>query len=125
MNIAILGFGIVGSGVYEIINNSKTKYTTNLSVKKILVRSKDKIINDIMTDDYDEIVNNKDIDVIVEAMGGKNPAYEYILKALQNHKHVVTSNKEVVSEYLELFTETAKNNNVAFMYEASVGGGIP
>ncbi len=125
MKIGILGFGTVGSGVYEIISNSSNYLMKNLEVSKILVRNKNKITLDNMTIEPDELLCDDSIDVIVEVMGGIHPAYEYIMKALKSGKHVVSANKAVISKYLEEFTKTAKEHNVGFLYEASVGGGIP
>lgn len=125
MKIAILGFGTVGTGVYEIIKNSNSPILRIFEISKILVRNKNKITSSLMTDNYDEIINDDSIDIIVEVMGGSNPAYEYILKALKSKKHVITANKEVVALHLEEFTRVALENNVSIHYEASVGGGIP
>ncbi|MBP1927403.1 homoserine dehydrogenase [Sedimentibacter acidaminivorans] len=125
MKIGILGFGTVGSGVYEIISNSGNCLMKNLEISKILIRDKNKITLDNMTIEPNELLCDDNIDVIVEVMGGIHPAYEYIMKALKSGKHVVSANKAVVSKYLEEFTQTAKEHNVGFLYEASVGGGIP
>lgn len=125
MKIGLLGYGTVGSGVYEIITDNKNSILKNIEVSKIFIRNKNKMNKNIMTLDSDEILNDDSIDIIVEAMGGINPAYELIMKALRSGKHVVTANKAVVSKYLKEFTQTAADNNVAFLYEASVGGGIP
>jgi len=118
MKIAILGFGTVGSGVYEIAKSLK-----NIEVKKVLEKDLSKI--DIATDNYNEIINDKEIELVVECMGGLHPAYEFIMKALQNKKSVVSANKAVIAKYLDEFLKTARENNVEFRFEASVGGGIP
>ncbi|QNE67089.1 homoserine dehydrogenase [Fusobacterium hwasookii] len=118
MKIAILGFGTDGSGVYEIAKTLK-----NIEVKKVLEKDLSKI--DIATDNYDEIINDKEIELVVECMGGLHPAYEFIMKALQNKKSVVSANKAVIAKYLDEFLKTARENNVEFRFEASVGGGIP
>ena len=118
MKIAILGFGTVGSGVYEI-----TKTLENIEVKKVLEKDLSKI--NIATDNYDEIINDKEIELVVECMGGLHPAYEFIMKALQNKKSVVSANKAVIAKYLDEFLKTARENKVEFRFEASVGGGIP
>lgn len=126
MKIGLLGFGTVGSGVYEIINNKNNKLLLNsLEVIKVLEKDKKKLSTNIIVDSIDDIINNNDIDLIIEAIGGINPAYEFICKALKNKKHVVTSNKAVVSIYLDEFLKLADQNNVSFKYEASVCGGIP
>ena len=118
MKIAILGFGTVGSGVYEIAKNLK-----NTEVKKVLEKDLNKI--NIATDNYDEIINDKEIELVVECMGGLHPAYEFIMQALQSKKSVVSANKAVIAKYLDEFLQAAKENNVEFRFEASVGGGIP
>ena len=118
MRIAILGFGTVGSGVYEIAKTLK-----NIEVKKVLEKDLSKI--DIATDNYDEIINDKEIELVVECMGGLHPAYEFIMQALKSKKSVVSANKAVIAKYLDEFLEAAKENNVEFRFEASVGGGIP
>ncbi|MGL5544876.1 MAG: homoserine dehydrogenase [Cetobacterium sp.] len=125
MKIALLGFGTVGSGVYEIINSNSTSFLTPISIQKILVKNSSDYSIDITTTDIEEIIHDKEINLVVEAIGGINPAYEYIIKALENKKHVVTSNKAVVALYLDEFLEVAKKNNVQFKFEASVCGGIP
>ena len=118
MRIAILGFGTVGSGVYEI-----AKALKNIEVKKVLEKDLSKI--DIATDNYDEIINDKEIELVVECMGGLHPAYEFIMQALKSKKSVVSANKAVIAKYLDEFLQAAKENNVEFRFEASVGGGIP
>ena len=118
MKIAILGFGIVGSGVYEIARTLK-----NIEVKKVFEKDLSKI--DIATDSYDEIINDKEIELVVECMGGLHPAYEFIMKALQNKKSVVSANKAVIAKYLDEFLNTSRENKVKFRFEASVGGGVP
>lgn len=118
MKIAILGFGTVGSGVYEIAKTLK-----NIEVKKVLEKDLSKI--NIATDNYDEIINDKEIELVVECMGGLHPAYEFIMQALKSKKSVVSANKAVIAKYLDEFLQAAKENNVKFRFEASVGGGIP
>ena len=117
MKIAILGFGTVGSGVYEI-----AKTLNNIEVKKVFEKDLSKI--NIATDNYDEVINDKEIELIVECMGGLHPAYEFIMKAIQNKKSVVSANKSVIAKYLDKFLKTSRENNVEFRFEASVGGGI-
>ena len=132
MNIAVMGYGTVGSGVVEIINKRGTKIVgksspCELSVKYILD------LRDFpgdpnagkFTKDFNKILNDESIKVVVETMGGVNPAFDFTSSALKAGKHVVTSNKELVAEKgLELLS-IAKENNVNFLFEASVGGGIP
>ncbi len=132
MNIAVMGYGTVGSGVVEIINKrgalmEGTCAPDALSVKYILdLRDFPGDVNvDKFTKDFSDIVNDDSIKIVVETMGGINPAFDFCAASLKAGKHVVTSNKELVAEKgLELLA-LAKENNVNFMFEASVGGGIP
>ena len=125
MNIAILGYGTIGSGVYEIIENRKSSFLTDTHIKKVLdlPQNKDKL--SIITSDINDIAFDNTIDLVVETMGGIHPAYEFIMLCLKNGKHVVTANKAVVAAHLLEFIQTAKENNVKFLFEASTGGGIP
>lgn len=125
MKIGILGFGTVGSGVYEIIENKNHGFLKDIHVKKVLVKDEEEKTQPFMTIDYNDLLNDEEISLIVEVIGGIHPAHEFIIKALKAKKHVVTANKAVVAEYLEEFMATAKENDVKFMFEASVGGGIP
>ena len=121
MKIAILGFGTVGSGVYDIIANGDTR----MRVTAIFIRPTHPATMPAMTTDLDAILNDPTIDVIVETMGGLHPAHDYILQALQHDKHVVTANKAVVAKYLPEFTAVAAQHHVQFYFEATTGGGIP
>ena len=134
INIGILGLGTVGTGVVEIVNSRKDELKTLLgrqvNIKKILVKNKDKkrdtqLEDGILTDNFDEILNDKDIEIIIEVTSVVDESYHYIKQALNNNKHVVTANKAVVSKYFEELSELAYKNGRAFLYEASVGGGIP
>ena len=125
MNIAILGLGTVGGGVYEIIQNAKTKQTKQLHVSHILIRKGKTKTIDCMCDDINVILNDDSCELVVETLGGIEPAHTYIMQALQAKKHVVTANKAVVAKYFKEFVECAKANNVKFYYEASTGGGVP
>ncbi len=132
MNIAVMGYGTVGSGVVEIINKrgglmEGTCAPNSLSVKYILdLRDFPGDANaDKFTKDFNTILNDDSVKIVVETMGGINPAFDFCAASLKSGKHVVTSNKELVAEKgLELLA-LAKENNVNFMFEASVGGGIP
>lgn len=125
MNVAILGFGTIGSGVYEIIENRKSSSLVDTHVVKILDLPKNKDKLDIIVCDINEIVNDPTIDIVVETMGGIHPAFEFITACLKSHKSVVTANKAVVAAHLDDFLQTAKENDVRFLFEASTGGGIP
>ena len=103
MNIAILGFGTVGSGVYDIVENGDRR----MRVTAIFIRPTHPATMPEMTTNFDAILADPNIDVVVEAIGGLHPAYDYILRALQHGKHVVTANKAVVAQHLADFSTTA------------------
>lgn len=132
MNIAVMGYGVVGSGVAEVlaVNHEhivKESTQDSLELKYILdLRSFPGDPNEaIVTSDFRKILNDDSVKIVVETMGGLKPAYEYVLACLNAGKSVVTSNKELVAEKgFELLT-AAEKNNVNFLFEASVGGGIP
>ena len=130
--IGLLGFGTVGSGVYEIINEKKSSYFAdgNASIKRILVRDKSKKrffdnYESLLTDNFEDIINDDEISTVIAVMGGMEPEYTYITRALKKGKNVVTANKEIVARHIEELLNLADENNVAFMFEASVAGGIP
>ena len=120
MKIAILGFGTVGRGVDQIISAS----VPDLEVTRIL-ELPDRLTDSRMTSDYDQIVSDPDVDVVVECMGGIEPAHTFIAAALRAGKHVVTSNKAVVAEHFAEFAALAGEAGVGLFIEATCGGGIP
>ena len=124
MNVGILGCGTIGGGVLNLIDNLPS--SANVKVLKVFdLPSKKEMLGERFAETIDEVCQNKDIDVVIEAMGGDKFPYECITKALKNKKSVVTSNKETVSLHMEEFYSLAKENGVQFLCEASVGGGIP
>lgn len=125
MNIAILGLGTVGYGVYDIIKNSEC--LKDVKVTKILDKndSLKNLVGDIITCNYDEILEDSSISVIVETMGAGKFSYDCIKKALLKNKNVITANKEVIASYIDELTDIKNEYNVSLYYEASVGGGIP
>ncbi|MDU2065502.1 MAG: homoserine dehydrogenase [Sporomusaceae bacterium] len=133
IQVGLLGLGTVGTGVVKIIENDTCsmaqKVGMPVKIAKILVRNKEKArgvqTDAVITTDPDEILLDPNIDIVVEVLGGEEPARTYILKALKAGKHVVTANKNVVALYGKEFFAAAEENNVDFMFEASVGGGIP
>ncbi len=131
MNVAILGFGVVGSGVAEVItqNAEHIKENSNVSLKvtKILdIRDfPDSDFAPLMTKNFEEILLDDSISIVCETMGGVNPAFDFVSKCLMKGKHVVTSNKELVATRGFELLQLARENNVNFLFEASVGGGIP
>ena len=132
MKIAIMGYGTVGSGVAEVIDThekslAKSTGGENMEVARILdLRDFPGDKHEAaLTKDFNDILNDKEIKVVAETMGGVNPAFDFTMKLLKAGKSVVTSNKELVAQKgLELL-EAAKENGVNYLFEASVGGGIP
>ncbi len=129
VKIAIIGYGTVGSGVYEIIkgNSFEEEALNPISVKYILdIRDfPDHPEKEIFTKDFDDILNDEEVYCVVEAMGGLHPAYEFTKSLLEAGKNVVTSNKELVATYGPELLAIAKEKNLNYLFEASVGGGIP
>lgn len=129
--VAIMGFGTVGSGVYEILKaNAKSiseKTSEPVDVKYILdIRDFDEHPEkELFTKDFNQILNDDEVSVVIEVMGGLHPAYEYTKELLEKGKSVITSNKELVATYGTELLEIAQLNNINYFFEASVGGGIP
>jgi len=132
--IGLLGLGNVGSGFIKTLNLNKEKISKNLGkeliIKKVLVGNLQKqrnidVSNFQLTNKFEDILNDDDIDVVVELLGGLSPAFEYIEKSIMKGKNVVTANKAVVSTYSKELYETCSKGNSALKFEASVGGGIP
>lgn len=124
-NIAILGLGTVGYGVYDIV--SKSEYLKDINVKYILDKdlSKQELVKGKVTNSIDEILNDNEVEVIIECMGAKDFSYYCIKESLLKGKSVVTANKEVVAAHIKELTAIKEFKNVSLYYEASVGGGIP
>ncbi len=131
INVAVLGYGTIGSGVVEVLQTNAMiiakRAGEEIVVKYILdLRdfpgdpNEDKIVHD-----YDIIHNDEDVQVVVECMGGVEPAYTFVKKALLQGRSVATSNKELVAKYGAELIAIARGKNVNFLFEASVGGGIP
>lgn len=131
LNIAVLGYGTVGSGVMQVINTNQDSINKRagqeINVKYVLdLRDfEGDPVQEKIVYDYNIIVNDPDIQIIVEVMGGVNPAYEFVKEALEKGKSVCTSNKELVAKHGAELLDIAKKNNLNFLFEASVGGGIP
>lgn len=131
VGIAILGYGVVGSGVYEVIRKNFDGITrragTKIDIKHILdIREfNSHPEKELFTKNYDDILTDTDVSVVVEVMGGVNPAYEFTKRALMAKKSVVTSNKELVAKHGCELLRLASENRVHYLFEASVGGGIP
>ena len=132
MFVAVMGYGTVGSGVAAVLKQNGKAISSrfgceSIQLKKILDIRKfpGDEFEDIITDDFNEILNDPDIKIVAETMGGLRPAYDFVLALLNAGKSVVTSNKELVAVKGRELLEAAKKNGVNFLFEASVGGGIP
>ena len=131
INVAILGFGVVGSGVAEVLTQNKNiienKLQKEVNIKYILdLRDfPGNPFEKLVVHDFNIILNDPTVSVVAEMMGGSHPAYDFSKACLEAGKSVVTSNKEVVANFGPELLEIAKANGVAYLFEASVGGGIP
>ena len=131
LQIAILGFGVVGSGTAEVLEENKKliakRCGDEINVKYILDLREfpEHPLGDRVIHDIDVILGDPEVVLVAEMMGGSHPAYEFTCAALRAGKSVVTSNKEVVSRFGIELLELARQNNVSYLFEASVGGGIP
>lgn len=132
MFVAIMGYGVIGSGVAAVLKQNQEKICKrtgldSIEVKYILdLRTFPGDPNEhLVTSDFNKIVNDPEVKIVVETMGGTKPAFDFVLACLKAGKSVVTSNKELVAAKGYELLKAAKENNVNFMFEASVGGGIP
>ena len=131
IKVAIMGYGTVGSGVYEVIKtNQKSidkKVGQELRIKYVLDLREfpgDPVM-EVLTHDFEEILNDEEVKIVAEVMGGLHPAYEFTKRCLEAGKSVCTSNKELVAEHGAELIQIAKEHQVNYLFEASVGGGIP
>lgn len=137
INIGIIGFGYIASGVFSLIQRQKDylakKIKKNLNIKRIAEKDLKKMetssikeLKDIkVSSNADDVLEDGSIDIIVELIGGINPAYDYVYKALSSGKYVVTANKDLIANRGGELLAVAERNNVDILFEASVGGGIP
>ncbi|MDR2654565.1 MAG: homoserine dehydrogenase [Oscillospiraceae bacterium] len=134
VKIAMLGFGTIGRGVYKVMNDNRAYITSNsgkvVELSRILVRPAEKDTdelrdNPVFTTDINDIINDGSLQIVIELMGGEQPATDFMLRALKAGKHVVTANKLALAKNGHVLLGTARNVNLRFEYEASVGGGIP
>lgn len=134
IRIALLGLGNVGRGVWMILNSNKEEVSKRcgyeVEIAKVLVRNKNKkraveIPDNIITTDFNEILNDDSIKIVVEVMGGMEPAREYMLKCMDKKKHIVTANKMLLATEGDELFQKADEMGIMFQYEASVAGGIP
>lgn len=131
VQIAVLGYGTVGSGVVEVIDTNhesiNRKAGDEINIKYVLdLRDfPGDPVQEILVHDFETIINDPEVDIIVEVMGGLEPAYTFTRRALEAGKSVCTSNKELVAEHGVELLELARKNNINYLFEASCGGGIP
>lgn len=124
MKLGLFGYGVIGRGVYTLVSNLKNRYDVEIT-KVFDMPSKKDLLKEKLVTNITDIAEDKDIETVVEVLGGHDLPYEVITKCLSAGKNVITANKEVVSMHLEEFISLAHKNNVSFCFEASVGGGIP
>ena len=130
INVAILGYGTVGSGVFEVLNENKESISRRagqeLHVKYVLdLRDfPGQPVEKVLVHDYEQIVSDPEVDIVVEVMGGVEPAYTFVKKALLAGKNVCTSNKALVAKHGRELMDIAKEKSINFLFEASCGGGI-
>ena len=134
INAALLGLGTVGTGVYKVLKNQEAemekKIGATVKLKKILVRNLKKAAAkiaepEILTNNWKEILEDESIDIVIEVMGGIEPAKTYIMEALKAGKNVVTANKDLVASHGGELLDCAAANQCDFLFEAAVAGGIP
>ena len=134
LKVGLLGLGVVGSEVashlFRYVDSIERKFGTRVEIKKILVRDLSKprgeiIPDSLITTNPEEVLRSPELDVIVEVMGGDQPAATYLSDALISGKHVITANKEVMAKFGPSLLELANRNKVRLLFEASVGGAIP
>ena len=134
IRVGMLGLGTVGTGVYKVLTQNAdaiaSRVGASISVEKIVVNNINKernikIAPGVLTDNVEEVLDNQDIDIVVEVMGGIKPAQTYILKALRGGKHVVTANKDLIAEHGKELFDAEKEHHTDLFFEASVAGGIP
>jgi homoserine dehydrogenase len=134
IKVGLLGLGNIGTGTYKTLemNKKQIESTTGVSIEITKILEKDvnrkrdiTVSPEQFTQNPDDIFLDPSIDIVIELLGGIEPASSFMLKALQNKKHVVTANKAAVAANYDVFMDAARENQVMFRYEASVGGGIP
>ncbi len=134
IKIGLLGLGNIGTGTCQLLEMNRSEIESSVGagveIVKILKRNKNKkgeadVPDELITTDPDEIVNDPEIDIVIELIGGIEPATSYMIRAMENGKHVVTANKAAVAANYRRLMDTASANDVQIRFEASVGGGIP
>ena len=126
IKIGLIGLGTVGSGVFKTLQSFKNVEITKIAVKNInKKRDIEGLDSSILTADAYEVVNNPEIDIVAELVGGVEPAFDLITTAIKNGKHIVTANKELLAKHGEELFNFAETNNKVVLYEAAIAGGIP
>ena len=134
LNIGLIGFGTVGTGVVKVLKENAKVIQERLGAEIVLKKIADKdttrdrgveVDKSVLTMDANDIINDPSINIVIELVGGIEPAKTFIIKALKNKKHVVTANKALLSQHGEEIFKTAQGNGVDIGFEARVGGGIP
>ena len=126
INIGLIGLGTVGSGVVKTLAGFENIHISKIAVRDVTKkRNIEGLDENILTDDPFSVVNDENIKIVVEVMGGVNPALDLIKTAIQNKKHIVTANKELLAKHGDELYALANENNVVILYEAAIAGGIP
>ena len=125
LRVGLIGFGTVGSGVYKSLSSFDNVEIVKIAVKNINKPRSIELPEGILTDNPYDITNDPSIDVVAELMGGVEPAWDYIKTAIENGKHIVTANKELLAKHGEELFNLAEKNNRVVLYEAAIAGGIP
>ena len=131
INVAVMGYGTVGSGVVEVLRtngeliNERAQDVINVKYVLDLRDFPGDPVEEILTHDFETIVNDAEVDIVVETMGGIEPAYTFVKRCLEAGKNVATSNKALVAKHGAELLAIARDRSINFMFEASVGGGIP
>ena len=133
IKVAMLGAGTVGGGVYKLLKMRQDemydKIGESLELKKILVKSIPETRKDVdpalLTEDFEDIINDEEVQIVIEVMGGIEPARTFILRAMNAGKSVVSANKDLIAVHGKELLDTAEQNHVDFLFEASCAGGIP
>ena len=131
INVAVMGYGTVGSGVVEVLRtngeliNERAQDVINVKYVLDLRDFPGDPVEEILTHDFETIVNDVEVDIVVETMGGVEPAYTFVKRCLEAGKNVATSNKALVAKHGAELLAIARDRSINFMFEASVGGGIP
>lgn len=132
IQMAIMGFGTIGSGVYDVVNTNRDVIRKNLGGEELDVKYvldlrefPGKPVEKVLVHDVNTIMEDPEVKIVVETMGGVEPAFTFVSRALKAGKSVATSNKELVAKKGVELMELAKENHASFLFGASVGGGIP